>query len=175
MLNNLKKVKRGSFFMMGYTHAAVGAVAGASIGQMAGSPWLGGIIGALAALAPDIDHPGSLMGSRFRVISVLLEFFAGHRTVTHTVWFCFVVGLLAGFIGRMAAVTFGLYVNPLLLFGIAFLGSVTHLALDALTLSGVKPFAPLWDVAIRGHVRTGNFIAELSIIVLCLCGFKAIF
>lgn len=161
--------------MMGYTHAAVGAITGASIGQMAGSPWLGALVGGIGALMPDIDHPGSIVGSRFRVISVLLEFFAGHRTVTHTVWFCLAVGLFTGFIGRMVAVTFGLYINSFLLIGIAFLGSITHLALDALTLSGVKPFAPLCNVTLHGHIRTGNFIAELSIIVLCLFGFKVIF
>jgi len=162
--------------MMGYTHAAAGAVAGAAVGQMAGSPGLGLVIGALAALMPDIDHPGSIIGSRMRPISVLLEFFAGHRTITHTVWFCLAVGLLAGFVGRMVAITFrGLNFSPLLVAVIALLGSITHLALDALTLSGIKPFAPVCNTTIHGHVRTGNFIAELSITVVCLFCLKTFF
>lgn len=162
--------------MMGYTHAAAGAAAGAAVGQMVGSPGLGAVVGALAALLPDIDHPGSVIGSRVRPVSVLLEFFSGHRTITHTIWFCLAVGLLAGFIGRMVAVTFtGLNFDPLPVAVVAVLGSMTHLVLDALTLSGVKPFVPLCDVTIHGHVRTGNFIAEVSITVLCLFGLRAFF
>lgn len=162
--------------MMGYTHAAAGAVAGAAVGQMVGSPGLGAVVGALAALLPDIDHPGSVIGSRVRPVSVLMEFFSGHRTITHTIWFCLAVGLLAGFAGRMVAVTFtGLNFDPLPIAVVAVLGSMTHLVLDCLTKSGVRPFAPLWNLTIHGNVTTGNFIIELPITVLCLFVLRTFF
>lgn len=81
--------------MTGITHVAVGAFFGALAGHAIGQPEAGLAVGALAALLPDIDTAGSIVGRRVRPVSMSLEALAGHRTVCHTVWFCLLVA--AGF------------------------------------------------------------------------------
>ncbi|MDH7577169.1 MAG: metal-dependent hydrolase [Bacillota bacterium] len=152
--------------MRGYTHAAAGALAGALVGHCTGVPAGGAAaLGALAALLPDIDHPGSIIGRRLRPASVLLEVAAGHRTITHTVWFCLGLGILAGFAGRMFHCSFGqiIYSAPTWVwFCTAVLGAMSHLLLDGLTRSGVEPFSPVLAISIRGPLRTGS-VFELPI------------
>lgn len=155
---------------MGYTHAAAGAIVGAAVGQIAGLPGFGASIGALAAVLPDVDHPGSVIGRRLRPASVLLEVTAGHRTITHTVWFCLGVGILAGFAGRMFHCSFGQIFNSAptwLWFCAAISGAMSHLLLDGLTHSGVEPFSPVLSLSLRGTVRTGG-ILELPITAVLL-------
>lgn len=154
--------------MTGKTHAAAGAFIGALTGKALGEPLAGLAVGALAAMLPDVDHPGSWAGRRLRPVSVLLEAVAGHRTVAHTVWFCLgvsaLLALLAGALGAYAPAlplplpwwpapgVAGLY---------AFAGSLSHLALDCLTKSGVEPLAPLLPFRLRGPLETGDPLTEI--------------
>ncbi|KYH30653.1 inner membrane protein YdjM [Moorella mulderi DSM 14980] len=152
--------------MTGKTHAAAGAFAGALAGRLIGDPLTGMAIGAVAALLPDVDHPGSYVGRRLRPVSVLLEMAAGHRTVTHTVWFCAVVGILAALVSTLARPYTAVLHLPWWptwpAAGLdAFLGALSHLALDALTRSGVEPLAPLLPLRLRGPLETGDPLVEL--------------
>lgn len=180
--------------MMGYTHAAAGALAGATLGHFFGAPVFGAAIGALSSLLPDIDHPGSIVGSRARAVSTVIEMAAGHRKITHTVWFCIVLGLIAGWIGQMVSVLASnlivqtakmpLIAGDLTRFFItlahssltapawlwaclALVGGVSHLVLDGMTRSGLEPFMPVSPFSIRGPVRTGSLI-EFPLAVACL-------
>lgn len=79
---------------------------------------------ALGALVPDIDNPESLVGRFTLPISVLLNRFFGHRTITHDISIMiplFVISLLVG--------------NPIF-FGTMF-GIITHLFLDGFTKQGL--------------------------------------
>jgi len=154
--------------MTGKTHAAAGAFAGALAGKALGDPFGGMALGALAALLPDVDHPGSWAGRRLRPVSVVLEAAAGHRTVAHTVWFCLGVSALFAF-----AAAFLLPYASVLPFHLpwwpapgvaglyALVGSLSHLALDACTRSGVEPLAPLVPFRLRGPLETGDPIVEV--------------
>jgi len=168
----------------GKTHAAAGALAGALAGRLAGDPTAGMVVGAIAALLPDVDHPGSWAGQRLRPVSVVLEALAGHRTVTHTVWFCLAVSVLvalaAAFV-RPYMLALGLGWPPWWGAGLyALLGSLSHLALDALTRSGVEPLAPLvpparlaWLEHPRGPIATGDPLVEVpTLIVLAWAALK---
>lgn len=147
--------------MTGRTHAACGAFLGALTGAALGFPEAGAVAGAVAALLPDLDHPGSTIGRRVPVIPVLLEAIAGHRTVTHTVWFCLVLAAGFGFLGNWLA-GFGVPgVKGFLLSLPALASSLSHLALDACTRSGVEPLAPLNGWHPRGPVITGSFVDYL--------------
>ncbi|HKL29358.1 MAG TPA: metal-dependent hydrolase [Natrialbaceae archaeon] len=72
--------------------------------------------------------------------------FVEHRGPTHTVWFVLLVaiplGVIGGLAGRSAglATTLGLAAFGFLV-GVVAIGS--HVAADALTPAGVRPFAPL--------------------------------
>jgi inner membrane protein len=143
--------------MTGRTHAACGAFLGALTGAVFGSPEAGAVTGAVAALLPDLDHPGSTIGRRVPVIPVLLEAVAGHRTVTHTVWFCLALAAGFGFLGSWLA-GFGVPgVKGFFLALPALAGSLSHLALDSCTRSGVEPLAPLSPWHPKGPIITGSF------------------
>lgn len=157
--------------MTGRTHFACGALVGALTGRLLGNPISGVAVGAVAALLPDVDHPGSEVGRRLRPVAVMLEAAAGHRTVTHTVWFCLFTGLifwllslfLAPFISA-AAVPLHLKIPPIppsWEVGIfALLGSLSHLALDACTRSGISPLEPVNSYHVSGPLTTGDPLTE---------------
>ncbi len=164
--------------MMGTTHAAGGAFLGAVVGLAAGDPLLGAGVGAVAALLPDIDHPGSVVGRKVPVLPVLISALAGHRGITHTVWFCAGIAVLAGFLAAPAGTATAVLVGACVL-----VGGLSHLALDGLTLSGVAPFAPMALPGrlarlnhIRGPVRTGTGLIEgpvsllLIVLTMQVCG-----
>ncbi|WP_051275717.1 metal-dependent hydrolase [Desulfovirgula thermocuniculi] len=144
--------------MTGKTHAAAGAFVGAALGHLAGEPYLGMALGALGGLLPDVDHPGSWAGRRLRPVAVLLENLAGHRTVTHTLWFALFLGglgaLLAACLRGLAALSVWFAALAL------FVGALSHLALDALTRSGIEPLAPVKSWHVRGPLVTGDPFVE---------------
>jgi len=117
------------------------------------------LLAALATVAlstvPDVDHR-----------LPLLE----HRGATHTVWFALVVAIATGVLGSAV----GTQQGPLAAIGLGALGFVvgglaigSHVAADALTPSGVEPFAPLrpdwysFDV-----VRAKNPVANVVLLGL---------
>lgn len=144
---------------MGRTHAAAGAFAGALIGHAAGQPLAGAAIGALAGLLPDCDHPGSTAGRWLRPLAVILEAVFGHRTVTHTVWFAaaVAVGLTV-----LAGLVPGPWPPAWLTFLAGLFGGLSHLALDAVTRSGIKPFAPLEPKKLPRWLREPRWELESS-------------
>lgn len=154
--------------MTGTTHLAAGAFAGALAGAALGvPPGAAAAAGAVAALLPDIDCPESTVGRRVPVVPALLSALVGHRTVTHTVWFCLFAAAGTGFLGSWLAGYLGLHLHAkgLLLALPALAGALSHLALDACTHSGVEPFAPLFPWHPRGPVVTGSLIDRLLTLV----------
>ncbi|MGB9792688.1 MAG: metal-dependent hydrolase [Thermacetogeniaceae bacterium] len=170
--------------MTGKTHLAAGALAGAAVGRLTGCPLAGLAVGALAGLLPDIDEPHSTVGRRALPISIAVNLFAGHRGVTHTVWFCAGAGILFAFIsaavgGHARALLHG-WPHPLAVGLAAFLGALSHLLVDACTRSGVEPFAPLrlpeklkWLEHPKGPIATGTELVETPLaILLFILSFK---
>lgn len=120
--------------MTGSTHAAAGAALGAIAGALACQPVAGAVVGGIAGLAADVDHPGSKLGRRIRPLAILLEERWGHReSPAHALVLLapagFALGLVAGF-----------FLGAPLLALSGVLGATSHLALDGMTKSGVKPF-----------------------------------
>jgi len=112
---------------------SAGAGLGSLIGLACGHPLTGLVVGGLAGLLPDIDHPGSLLGRQVRVLASVLEECCGHRqSPTHTIMFCAPAGVAVG-LGGAAAV----HAWPVVAAGVV--GALSHLGLDASTLSGIRP------------------------------------
>ncbi|MDR5673704.1 metal-dependent hydrolase [Halalkaliarchaeum sp. AArc-GB] len=90
----------------------------------------GGLLVAGAAVVPDCDEHLPIP----------------HRGPTHTVWFAAAVGLVvAGTVAALSAIT-GLRFHWTLVGGLLAAGAVfTHVAADAATPMGIRPFAPLSD------------------------------
>jgi inner membrane protein len=121
--------------MTGTTHFSAGAAVGAIAGALSGQPLAGAAVGGIAGLLADVDHPGSRLGQRVRPLAVFFEEHWGHReSPAHTLMFCLPVGFT---LGLLAGITTG-HAFALALAGA--LGAVSHLALDGMTKSGVRPF-----------------------------------
>lgn len=115
------------------SHVATGALAGLILAQtttptIQDTALLVGIT-AVAALLPDIDHPNATINQKL-IVTKLVALVVGHRGITHSIW---VLALIAG-----------LYIQTglLALLGV-LVGYGVHIAVDMLTQSGVRLFAPL--------------------------------
>ncbi len=84
----------------------------------------------LGSMLPDIDHPGSLVGRKLRVVSVPLSLLVGHRGITHSL-----LAVLAC-LGLLAVMGLGWLAAPVAV------GYLSHLLADALTPSGVPLLWP---------------------------------
>ena len=105
-----------------------------------------------AALLPDIDHPGSLLGKKLWPFSLLISLFFGHRGLFHSI-------LLP-----LAFLFFGWYFS-LFWIGLALAGGyISHLIGDSLTVSGVKPLGI--GPKLRGFIRTGGLLEFFFMILL---------
>ena len=117
--------------MLGRTHGAVGALTSLAIIKCTGveldvitsSSAL--VIGTLGGLLPDIDHTGSTLGKKIKIIGKILK----HRGITHTVYFAFLTSVILFLITNS-------YVYTLCLFG----SVLSHILGDMLTAQGVEPF-----------------------------------
>lgn len=121
--------------MTGSTHVAAGAATGALAGALAGQPVAGAVVGGIAGLVADIDHPGSKLGRKVRPLAIFFEEKWGHReSPAHTLVFLAPTGLALGLLAGIAAG------HAVVLALAGLLGAGSHLVLDAMTKSGVKPF-----------------------------------
>jgi inner membrane protein len=135
--------------LTGLTHGLAGAAIGAALsGQPAAA-----VLGAAAALFPDIDEPRSALGSKVPVLSVIFKLTLGHRGATHTVLAALVLSLMASGIAPY------LGLKPAVCALIAFLSATSHIVLDSLTLGGTQALWPL-QRRFSGPIRTGS-ITEL--------------
>lgn len=89
--------------MRGYTHLAfaLAVASGIETLQHRNIITLPLLLAGISALLPDIDHPESLLGSKIKPISWLINKLLGHRTITHgldfAVGLCLVVLLSSNF------------------------------------------------------------------------------
>ena len=143
--------------MTGHTHAIAGAAAGALVAEILRLPVgllpVAAALGALAALLPDVDEPGSTVNRRLPVIGPALGRSLRHRTVTHSLAALAGLTLLAHLLLVHAAWTW-------LAVGAAGYGS--HLFCDLLTPAGIDLFWPAGGrVRLGGYVRTGGWAEQM--------------
>lgn len=114
--------------------------------------------GAVGALIPDICHAGSKIGRRFPLLARVVQFLFGHRTVTHSLWFLLVAyALLSAYGGDYPTIRDGLLI-----------GMISHLILDAATVSGIQLLWPLdQKVRLPFYTRTGSLV-EYAILILLI-------
>lgn len=104
---------------------------------------------------PDIDHYKSWIGRKLKVLSFLVNIFSKHRGIFHSI---FPVLVLYGVF---------LYYNLNEVALAAAIGYLSHLAMDALTKTGINFLYPFSKFKIRGFIRTGGFL-ELILLFLFL-------
>lgn len=140
--------------MMGLTHAIFSLLMALLYARYGTRPDLIFITFLMAGtLLPDIDSARSTIGKRAKFISRALEYMAGHRGLLHSLTGWIIFAIPVGMLGTSALVPFTL-------------GYISHLALDSLTPSGVRPFYPLKYRAC-GSIRTDS-LAERLLFLLFL-------
>ena len=121
--------------MMKRSHAVIGAAAGVAVAHATGASVVaGGIVGALAGLLPDVDHPHAAVGRLLPRWWHRLT--PGHRGPTHSLVWC--LGLAAAAYAANSVAN-GEPAGPLLALAV-LAGSLSHVLADGLTVVGV----PLW-------------------------------
>jgi inner membrane protein len=121
--------------MMKRSHALIGAAAGVAVAHATAEPLLaGGIVGGLAGLLPDIDHPHAAVGRLLPRWWHRLT--PGHRGPTHSLAWCLA---LAVAVQAASSAVNGAAAGPLLALAV-LAGSLSHVLADGLTVAGV----PLW-------------------------------
>lgn len=111
------------------------------------------VIVMLFGIIPDIDTNKSKV--RIPIISFILKMIFKHRGIFHSVF----IPLLLFF----ALSYLGYYIIGLAI----LLGYLSHILLDALTPSGVKPFWPL-RFKIKGFIKTNSIIEKVLFIFLAI-------
>ncbi|AFL95485.1 hypothetical protein CL1_1286 [Thermococcus cleftensis] len=134
--------------MMWYTHVVFGVLF-YLIAVLFGAPMSLINIGmaALGALMPDIDHPKSYISTKLPGGTVMPRF-VEHRGATHTIEAAFLITALVGGLAYWITDSYWL--------GIAFfIGYISHLFADTLTVSGIK-WSRFSSFHPRGKIRTGT-------------------
>ena len=110
-----------------------------------------------AMLLPDIDHTKSIIGKIFYPLARFLGRKYGHRTITHSLLFLFILTMLTYLID--------LYLESNYTYIVGF-GILSHLILDMVTVSGVPLFYPfkrnpcVLPANPDLRIRTGNIKQE---------------
>jgi len=136
--------------MLAKTHVAFGILAGLVALKYAtvSNQLLFIALVIIGVFLPDLDHPESTINNTLKVTKVI-PFFFSHRGFFHSI---FAAGLV--FIGLWYWLGF------IYGFGL-FVGYLSHLLSDALTVSGVNFLHPLAKFRLRGPVQTGTFLETL--------------
>lgn len=122
--------------MTGKTHASCGLLVGALTIEYFHTDLFTSItvitLAVISSLLPDICHPQSKIGRRFKLISFFIRMIFEHRTFTHSLLFIAIIVCL-------------LYViqTPSYYLVTIILGLLSHVILDMLTPRGVKLFYPI--------------------------------
>jgi inner membrane protein len=107
----------------------------------------------LGVFVPDLDHPESKINNSLKVTRIV-PFFFKHRGFFHSIFAALLVfGLLWYYVGFIYG--FGL-----------FIGYLSHLISDALTVSGINFLHPLAKFKIRGPIRTGTLSEALVFLLV---------
>lgn len=102
------------------------------------------ILAVIGGLLPDIDEKHSKIGKHFKTISFIFD----HRGFFHTVWMGGILSvIILETLGKISAIVF-------------FAAYLSHLLLDAITISGIRPFLPI-QLKISGGVKTGGFFEKV--------------
>ena len=142
--------------MLAKTHVAFGILAGLLTLRFAqvSNELLFIALVIVGVFLPDVDHPESTINRSLKVTKIIPIFFK-HRGFFHSIFAAVAV---------CAAIWY--YVGFIYGFGL-FIGYISHLASDALTVSGVNFLHPFFKFKVRGPVRTGT-ITEVFVFFLVI-------
>ncbi len=143
--------------MMFYTHMAF-----AFLVAMLSIKWLHPanqilflILVLFAAALPDIDHPNSKLGSKFKIFSWLFE----HRGFFHSALAMLLFSLLAFY-----------FLKQEIYFFAVLIGYGSHLFTDLISVQGIRFMYPS-KKHIKGFIKTGGLLEIFLLIIFIVLGF----
>lgn len=141
--------------MLGKTHLAFGALTGLGAHSIMNSQGMDAnllIIPAsmLGSLIPDIDKANTKLGRKVKPLSYTLEHTIGHRTLTHSFLFLFIIS----FIVLKCVEAFSLPIS--ILYGIS-IGIISHFFTDFITKEGIPLLYPYKKKFAINLMKTGSF------------------
>ncbi len=92
--------------------------------------WCITIVALFFSIFPDIDHPRSYIGYKFKIISYLLFYFFKHRTITHSLFFLFII------FNIIIYLNFFFILDLNIIIGI-YVGYISHILADMITNRGI--------------------------------------
>ena len=107
------------------------------------------IIFILASLLPDIDHPSSKIGKRFRFLNIIFA----HRCFFHSLFALLIFTILLYFVNFLFAIAF-------------FSGYFLHLLLDSFTKQGIFLFYPFSTKKSKGNIRVGSILENIVFFIV---------
>ena len=144
--------------MKSYTHLAFGFFSGLILMDFVplGNKYLFFVFVLFGALLPDIDTPNSKISHKIPVLPKILNLFAKHRGIFHSLFIAVLLGLFVSYFSKA--------------YGIAlFLGYSSHLLVDGLTKKGVNLLHPISKLRISGPIETGK-LWEIVFLVVIVAG-----
>ncbi|MEK6974192.1 MAG: metal-dependent hydrolase [Nanoarchaeota archaeon] len=108
----------------------------------------------LAGSLPDIDLPKSKIGNMFKPLSLIINFFFGHRGFFHSIFFPLILLFVFAYFNKL---TYGL---------IIFVGYTGHLLADSLSREGISFLQPFSRFRINGFLRVGGFLEYILFFLL---------
>jgi len=107
------------------------------------------IVFVIASLLPDIDHPSSKIGKRFKFLNYLFA----HRGFFHSLFALLIFTILLYFVNFLLAIAF-------------FSGYFLHLLLDSFTRQGIYLFYPFSTKRSKGNVKVGSFLENIMFFIV---------
>lgn len=109
----------------------------------------------LTSFLPDIDHPKSKIGRRIKILSYPINFIFGHRKFFHSIFAALGLSFVIWHF-------FGNYYTPF------FIGFLSHLIGDALTVQGVNFVYPFKELRVKGFITTGGLLENILFFALLI-------
>jgi inner membrane protein len=106
------------------------------------------------SIFPDIDTSSSSMSKKVGLIGSVIRLFTKHRGIFHSIWMPVILSGLG--------IVFNIPLYAIIGF---FIGYVSHLFADGLTVRGVRPLYPI-NLKIRGFVKTGGALESVLFVLL---------
>lgn len=160
--------------MNGVCHRITGTIAGATTFVACAHPntpaavvtgcVVGGLIGGVGGLIPDLDKTGSKIANKFPITAKITEFTLGHRGLLHTPFFVLMVMMIYYAVSKNTSYS----LNNVAIFSF-FAGYMSHILLDYLTPQGIMMLYPISKkrfhlIGLKGRLRD-LFVGTIIMIV----------
>jgi len=110
----------------------------------------------LFSVMPDIDEYSSKISKGTKPFSTLIQLMVRHRGIFHSIYVPLLISVvLAVFHQTVLALA-------------AITGYLSHLLIDALSVQGIRPLAPIINKPIKGFIRVNSILENILFLILVI-------